>query len=222
MSEFCPISFKSENDKLHIAAQQVQRINIWQPGRQSPVMRYDSRSFTGFQVRQGECILELILYPSAGTIQIHMTLSNPERSVESTFEEKEPVKQQITSNVDSSSTITGLQEQLNPTPEKKSNRPKIQPPHQEEQTSSVQQEPIEPQTTVGSEPSSNHAETSSEQFHQIEAIVDGLLSRLDAVDKVVDALIEQQKSHNEKQTKLAEDIDIEAVVPNLQSMLSQQ
>ena len=150
-----------------------------------------------------------------------MTLSNPELSVESTFEEKEPVKQQITSNVDSNSTITGLQEQLNPTPEKKSSRPTIRPPHQEEESaSSVQQEPIEPQTTVGSEPSPNNAETSSEQFQQIEAIVDGLLSRLDAVDTVVEALIEQQTAHNEKQTKLAK--DIEAVVPNLQSMLSQQ
>ena len=224
LESFCPTRFTIEHNKLYIAAQKIQRIHIWKEneGMRKSALTYDSKGFVGFSIPEGECTLELVHYQTAGTVRIHLILSHGNRStpkIISPLESGSKTTSQSTT-VNSNTTITGLQEQLNPTAKKKSNPRTIRQPYQEDTTSSVQQEPLEHQPTAGSAPTSSNADISSEHLQQIEAIVDSLLSRLEAVDKVVDTLIEQQTAHNEKQTKLAE--NIESIIPNLQSMLSQQ
>ena len=223
LSDFCPIQFEVKQNKLHIAAQKVQRINIWKEGKSKPQLTYDSKVLRGYQVRDGECILELVHYPSAGTIRIHLNLSLENHSASKSVpsvESSSTIEPQGTTAVDSDSSIKGLDAHLEPS-DKKSNRPTIKPPHQEEEeeepASSVQQEPINTQTPAGTEQSSKNAGISSEQLEQIEAIVDGLLNRLDAVDQVVDTLIERQKTHNAKQTEL--EANIQKVVPEITSII---
>ena len=86
LAEFCPTRFVVDQNKLHIAVQKVQRIRIWEWGNPKPCLSYDSKSFLGYIVAHGECILELIHNNTAATIRIHLNLTA--NSVDATSEHK--------------------------------------------------------------------------------------------------------------------------------------
>lgn len=224
LAEFCPTRFVVDQNKLHIAVQKVQRIRIWKEGNPKPQLTYDSKSFIGYQVAHGECILELIHNNTAATIRIHLNLStNTKVKTVSPVEFDSTGEQQMTTTVNSTSPIKGLRAHLDSTREKASSRPAIKPQYQETEVSTQRPEPLHSNTPASpTEHSPDNAEdssVSSEQLQHIETIVDDLLARLDQTHALVDALIEQQAAHNTKQTEL--EASIQQVVPELTSLLQQ-